>query len=298
MKIKSFIIIGVVLFGLISCNSNHSFDASGSFEAQEIIISAEANGVIKEFNIEEGDRLEEGQYIGYIDSTQLFLKLKQVRAQINAALERQPDIKVQLSALQKRLEAARVEQGRVEGMLKGGAATPKQMDDVNAEVEVLERQIDALRSSLTIQSRGINSDVAALDIQVLQLRDQLDKCRLASPVSGTVLSKYVMAHEMVAVGKPLYKIADLSELILRVYVSGNQLDKVNIGNSAKVMTDDGNGGYNTTTGTITWISDKAEFTPKTIQTKDERANKVYAVKIKVPNDGRFKVGMYGESVFN
>lgn len=290
--------IAIATLLLLSCNRSVLPDASGSFEAQEVIVSAEANGVVKEFAVEEGQQLNKGQYLGYIDSTQLYLKLKQAEAQREAVFLRRPDIKAQLSSLQKRLDAAIVERKRIEGMLAGGAATQKQFDDIKAEVEVTEGQIDALRSSLAIQDKSIIADVAALDIQIGLLRDQLEKCRLVAPMSATVLTKYVMAHEMVTVGKPLYKIADLEKLILRVYVTGNQLGKVRLGMKVEVITDATAGEGENNFGVVEWISDKAEFTPKTIQTKDERANKVYAVKVKVDNDGRYKIGMYGEVLFN
>lgn len=294
------IVIQLTAAALISgCSSKGpAFDASGSFEAEEIIISAEANGTIRAFNIEEGQVLQAGDTIGYIDSTQLYLKKKQLEAQIDALLSRKPNVAVQLAALQEQLKAAEAEQIRITALVKGGAATTKQLDDVNASIEVLKKQIDAQRSALNISSEGIGNDATALSVQIEQLNDQLAKCRIVNCCNGTVLTKYANQNEMAVAGKALYKIADLTTIVLRAYVTGDQLAQIKLNQKVKVSTDDGNGGYKTTEGTITWINDKAEFTPKTIQTKDERANMVYAIKIKVVNDGTFKIGMYGEVNFN
>lgn len=282
----------------VSCGNNkNNFDASGSFEAEEYIISSEANGIIKELNIEEGQVLKAGQNIGYIDSTQLFLKKKQLEAQIVAALGKKPNIALQLSVLNDQLKAAETEKVRVSNLVKGDAATPKQLDDLNAQIEVIKSQIDAQKSTLNISSQSINNEVAAIQVQVEQLIDQLEKCTIRNPVEGTVLTKFAKANEMTGMGKPLYKIADIENITLRAYITGNQLSEVKLNQKVDVMTDDGKGGYDVTDGTITWISDKAEFTPKTIQTKNERANLVYAIKVNVRNDGKYKIGMYGEIKF-
>lgn len=284
---------------MISCNKNQdTFDASGSFEAEETIISAEAQGTLKSFDIQEGQTLQAGQSIGYIDSVQLYLKKKQLEAQVIALLGKKPNIPVQLSALQEQLRTAEKEKIRITNLVKGDAATPKQLDDINAQIDVLKRQIEAQKSSLSISSEGISKDVIPLQVQIEQLEDQLSKSNLINPVNGTVLTKYAEANEIASIGKPLYKIADLSNIILRAYITGNQLPQIKLNQTVKVLTDDGKGDYQETTGTITWISDKAEFTPKTIQTKDERANRVYAIKVKVKNDGLYKIGMYGEILFN
>ncbi len=284
---------------LSACNRNHyTFDASGSFEAEETIISAEAQGILKLFDVQEGQILQAGRQIGYIDSIQLHLRKKQLEAQIVAIAGKKPDIPVQLSALQEQLRTAEREKTRIAKLVEGDGATPKQLDDITAQVEVLKKQIEAQKSSLGISSESINNEIVPLQIQIEQLADQLDKCRIVNPVSGTVLTKYAEANEMASIGKPLYKIADLSNIILRAYITGKQLPQVRLNQKVRVWTDDGNGGYKETEGTITWISDKAEFTPKTIQTKDERVNKVYAVKVRVKNDGSYKIGMYGEISFN
>lgn len=297
-KIKTIALIASIATVLTACNNNKvSFDASGSFEAEETIISSEATGTIKQFNIEEGQTLGAGQEIGYIDSLQLYLKKKQLEAQITAILGKKPNIPVQLSALQEQLKTTERERTRVANLVKGDAATPKQLDDINAQIEVLKKQIEAQQSTLSISSEGLSKDIVPLQVQVEQLNDQLAKCKIINPANGTVLAKYAEANEMTTTGKPLYKIADLSNIILRAYITSNQLTQVKLNQKVKVLTDDGKGGYKETEGTVTWINDKAEFTPKTIQTKDERANMVYALKIKVKNDGSYKVGMYGEIKF-
>jgi HlyD family secretion protein len=199
--------------------------------------------------------------------------------------------------LQEQLKTAEKERTRVANLVKGDAATPKQLDDINAQIEVLKKQIEAQKSTLSISSEGLGKDVVPLQVQIEQLNDQLAKCNIINPTNGTVLAKYAEANEMTTTGKPLYKIADLSNIILRAYITGNQLTQVKLNQKVKVLTDDGKGGYKETEGTIIWINDKAEFTPKTIQTKDERANMVYAIKVKVKNDGAYKVGMYGEIKF-
>ena len=297
-KIRIITLLTAVTALLTACNDNKvSFDASGSFEAEETIISSEATGTIKQFNIEEGQTLGAGQEIGYIDSLQLYLKKKQLEAQITAILGKKPNIPVQLSALQEQLKTTERERTRVANLVKGDAATPKQLDDINAQIEVLKKQIEAQQSTLSISSEGLSKDIVPLQVQVEQLNDQLAKCKIINPANGTVLAKYAEANEMTTTGKPLYKIADLSNIILRAYITSNQLTQIKLNQKVKVLTDDGKGGYKETEGTVTWINDKAEFTPKTIQTKDERANMVYAIKVKVKNDGAYKVGMYGEIKF-
>jgi HlyD family secretion protein len=281
-----------------ACNNNKvSFDASGSFEAEERIISSEATGTIKQFELEEGQMLQSGQTVGYIDSTQLYLKKKQLLAQTKATASRKPNVSAQLAALQSQLATAQKEKVRITNLVNGDAAPQKQLDDINAQIDVLKKQIEAQKSSLDISTESINSDVLPLQVQVEQLNDQLAKCKIINPANGTVLTKYAEANEMTATGKPLYKIADLSNIILRAYITGDQLTQVKLNQTVKVLTDDGKGGYKETEGTISWINDKAEFTPKTIQTKNERANMVYAIKVKVKNDGTYKIGMYGEIKF-
>ena len=295
---RNIAVIAISLLTLLSCrNKAADFDASGIFEGEETIISAEASGVLKELNAEEGSTLASGQYIGYIDSTQAYLRKEQLQAQAGAVQSRRPDVATQLAAIQSQLATAQREAQRMARLVKADAATPKQLDDANAQVAVLQRQLEAQRSSLEISSRSIAQETTPFQIQAAQAADQLSKYRLINPVAGTVLARYAEKGELATPGKPLYKIADLSALWLRAYVSASQLPKLKIGQQVTVMIDNGPKSYKNYTGTLTWISDKAEFTPKSIQTKEERASTVYAVKIKVPNDGALKIGMYGEVKF-
>lgn len=283
---------------IASCKNNkNEYDASGTFEAVETIVSAEASGTVKEFNIEEGQLIEKGKMIGYIDSLQLHLKRKQILAQIKAVLSRMPDSHAQVASLEEQLKQAEHEQKRIVNLVKADAATQKQLDDVNAQINVLKKQIAAQRSTLGITSNGLNEETGPLKIQVEQLDDQLEKCRIVNPIRGTVLAKYAEANEMTMAGKPLYKLANLSTIVLRAYITGDQFSRIKVGQVIKVGVDDGKTNYKAYEGVVEWVSDKAEFTPKTIQTKDERANLVYAVKIKIKNDGLLKIGMYGEVKF-
>ncbi|MDR0422651.1 MAG: HlyD family efflux transporter periplasmic adaptor subunit [Proteiniphilum sp.] len=291
----SALVIGLLA---VSCGGNHLFDASGAFEAEETIISSQAQGVILRFDLEEGQTLAQGETVGYVDSLPLCLKKEQLLAQMEALSSRKPDVKVQLASLQEQLNAAQRERERTSALVRGNAATTKQLDDMDDRTVLLKRQIEAQKSSLDISTRSIDKEIRALQIQVEQLDDQLNRCKIVNPVNGTVLTKYARVNETTAAGKPLYRIADLSEMTLRVYISGNQLPQIRLNQQVKVHTDDGNGGFATTEGRVAWISDKAEFTPKTVQTKDERANLVYAVKIRVKNDGSYKIGMYGEISFD
>jgi HlyD family secretion protein len=294
MKISSISIL-ICALALVACNNKTSeYDASGTFEAVETIVSSEATGAIRMLNIEEGKALNAGDNIGYIDSIQLHLRKKQLQAQVTAMLSKRPDVSAQLAALHEQLKQAETEQQRVIRLVKADAATAKQLDDVNAQVAIIRKQIGAQESALGITVNSLNEETLPLTIQIEQLNDQLAKCRIINPVKGVVLTKYAEVNEMTTTGKPLYKIADLSEIILRAYVTGEQFAAIKTGQHVQVFVDDANGTYRSYPGTIEWISDKAEFTPKTIQTKDERANLVYAVKIRVKNDGLLKIGMYGE----
>jgi len=288
----------ITIIFLTSCgNNNRKFDASGTFETDETIVSTEATGTILEFNLREGEMLEAGQYVGLVDTTQLFLRKKQLEAQIVSILSQKPDISAQLGSLQAQLKAAEKEQQRFTRLVQQEAAPRKQLDDITAQVQVLREQIEAQLSSLSISSESITQQTIPLQVQIDQINDQLNKCRIMNPVKGTVIEKYVEEKEMTAVGKPLYRIADLSYLTLRAYITGNQLPQVKLNQQVTVLIDSTKNHYRELPGTITWISDRSEFTPKSIQTKDERANLVYAVKIRVKNDGTLKTGMYAEVKF-
>ncbi len=286
-----------LMFLATSCKEERKFDATGTFEADEYIISAEGMGTIKMLNMEEGKNLQANEVIGYIDTFQLHLKWKQLDAQIKAVLSRKPNIAVQIASLEEQIQSVQKERVRFTKLVQNDAATQKQLDDIESQYKVLNKQLDALYSNLEINSEGITNESIPLRIQKEQLEDQIRKCIIVNPMNGTVLTQYAKVNEATATGKPLYKIADLSTIILRVYISGDQLSKIKLNQKVKVFTDAGDGKFNETSGVITWISDKSEFTPKTIQTKNERANLVYAVKVKVINDGTYKMGMYGEINF-
>ncbi|NQX41408.1 HlyD family secretion protein [Pedobacter steynii] len=292
---KTFLLASAGFLLLVSCNGKKAVsDASGTFEGRETIVSAEATGRINSLVLEEGQLLEVGDTVGHIDSLQLYLKKKQLQAQINAVLGRKPDIPAQLAAYREQLKQALREQDRLSNLVKADAATPKQLDDANAQVAIIRKQIAAQESSLGISSSGLNKEALPLTAQIEQLNDQLAKTNLINGVKGTVLTKYVEAGEMAVAGKPLYKIADLSTIVLRAYFTVNQLSSIKLGQVVKVLVDASDGQYKTYEGVIEWISARAEFTPKTIQTKEERANLVYAAKIRLKNDGYLKIGMYAE----
>lgn len=292
MKKIVFIVMGALA---ISCSDNkNEFDATGTFEAVETIIPAEASGIIKELKVEEGNALKEDQIVGFIDTIQLSLKQDQLLAQIKATQSKKPDINSQLDVYREELRQAKTDRQRMQNLVKADAAPRKQLDDATTKVAVIQKQITALQTQLTISTTGIDDETQTLKVQVSQIKDQLSKSKIVNKISGTVLTKYAETGEMATIGKPLYKIADLSTIILRVYITGDQLPGIKINDNVKVFVDATNKTYKEYSGTVEWISDKAEFTPKTIQTKEERANLVYAVKVRVKNDGYLKIGMYGE----
>jgi len=295
MKSIKLALLVITTFLISGCGSgNGEFDASGVFESTEVIVSSEASGKILEFTAEEGDTLEANERLGYIDSLQLYLKKMQLMASQRSVQSRRPDIRTQIAATEQQIATAKSEKQRVENLLKSNAVNKKQLDDLNAQISFLEKQLAALRSTLTTTSQSLNEESSALDIQIKQLNDQLQKCQIINPVKGTLLVKYAETGEVTGPGKPLYKVADTENLFLRAYISTGQLTKLKLGKPVKVFADYGEDNYKEYSGRVTWISNKAEFTPKSIQTKDERANLVYAVKIKVKNDGLIKIGMYGE----
>lgn len=291
----AFILASAFLFGC--SNGNGDFDAAGTFESEEIIVSSEAMGKLVMFQVEEGMQLKQNQIVGIVDTTQLHLKKKQLLSSIKAVLSKQPDVETQLASIQKQIETAETEQKRIENLVKSNAATTKQLDDINSQLEVLRKQYNAAKSSLTITKQGIQSETLPLIAQVEQMEDQIKKSYIVNPIDGTILTRYTKQDEIASIGKALYKIANLSKMTLRAYIDGNQLGQIKLGQKVKVYVDNGNGDQKEMSGEIYWVSSKAEFTPKTIQTKDERANLVYAIKVKVINDGYLKIGMYGEVKF-
>lgn len=280
----------------IGCGTDTTFDAQGTFEATEVVVSSEATGRILSFDVEEGTTIACNDVVGAIDSLQLHLQRKQLVAQQAALLGSRPDINKQVSSLREQIAKQRTEKARVENMLRDGAATQKQYDDIEAQIKVLEGQLEATLSTLDKNTTTINNNSAALEAQIAALDDRIAKCSIVAPVSGTVLVKYAEEGELASVGKPLMKVADLEKIYLRAYFTSEQLSKIKLGDEVKVIADFGGDERYDYVGRIAWISSESEFTPKTIQTKDSRANLVYAVKITVENDGRLKIGLQGEVV--
>jgi len=298
MKYK-LITLAITALLFLSCNRNKfEHDASGTFEATEIIISAEASGKIEELNIVEGDQLTKGQYLGYIDTVQLYLKKLQLQKTTKAVSVKRPDISIQIASTKEQIAKAEIEKRRIENLLKDGAATQKQLDDMDSQLAVLQKSLGAQVNSLNTSVNSLNEESSVYEVQVAQIEDQLQKSRIINPIEGTVLNKYAEAMEMATPGKPLYKIADTKNLFLRAYVISGQLDNIKTGQEVTVYINAPDNTQKSYKGTISWISPKAEFTPKTIQTQDERQNLVYAVKIAVKNtDDMIKIGMYGDVDF-
>lgn len=302
----------LLIAGLAACNNNStSSDASGTFEAEEIIVSSELAGRIISLAIQEGMLLSKDSAVGIIDATGIALQKEQVEASIQSLNAKTMNVTPQVRLLehqravqQSRLNNLLQEKQRVENLVKADAATKKQLDDIIAQIDVVEKEMDVTlqqiavqRNSVSTQNRSILSEGPPLQKRIAQLNDQLQRARIINPAEGTVLTKYAEPGEITSPGKALYKIADLSSLNLRAYITGIQLPEVKLNQPVKVLIDSGADKFKEYPGTIIWISDKAEFTPKTIQTKEERANLVYAIKVKVKNDGYLKIGMYGEVVF-
>ena len=279
---------------LASCGNKNDFDATGTFEATEVVVSAESTGRILYFDIEEGDTLSAGRQVGAIDTVQLYLQKLQLERQRASIHSNRPDIAKQASALRSQIAQQERERSRVENLLNDGAATTKQLDDINASIRVLNGQLDALLSNLENSTSSIDQNASAVDLQIAQIEDRLAKCRIVSPIDGVVLVKYSEAGELAAAGRPLMKVADMDRLYLRAYFTSAQLADVKVGQEVTVVADYGNDKQHDYSGRITWIASESEFTPKTIQTRDTRANLVYAVKIAVENDGLLKIGLYGE----
>lgn len=283
---------------LAACGtSEKEYDATGTFEATETTVSAEQGGRLLTFDVKEGDPVETGREVGLIDTTDTWLKILQLQATKAVYQSQKPDIKKQIAALRQQLAKAQAEQRRYQELVSDGAAPSKMLDDAKSQVQVLQRQLDAQVSALSTNTQALNRQMNATEAQISQLREQLKKCRIVAPQSGSVLEKYVERGEFVAIGKPLFKMADMEEMYLRVYVTSAQLQDIKVGQQVKVFADYGGGQKKTYPGTVSWISGRSEFTPKTILTDDERADLVYAMKIRVKNDGYIKIGMYGEVKF-
>ena len=290
--------ICVAAMVLTGCNANRSgYDAEGYFESTEVTVSAESSGKILYFNAEEGADVEAGTLLGCIDTVQLYLTRMQLAKSAESVLKNRPDIAKQVQAMKEQLKTLEREKDRVARLLADGAATQKQMDDIESQIAVMEAQLDAQETALENSVSSLDAQSSSIGMQIAQIDDKLAKCRISSPVSGTVLTKYAEAGEFVAAGRPLFKVADLDRVYLRAYVTSAQLSEIKIGQQVKVYSDYGKGYSKEYPGTVTWISSQSEFTPKNIQTDDERRNLVYAIKVAVGNDGLIKLGMYGGIVF-
>ncbi|ATL49335.1 hypothetical protein COR50_20340 [Chitinophaga caeni] len=279
-----------------SCkNEEDGVMAYGNFETTEVIVAAEATGKLLSFKLEEGDSIAANAVVGAIDSTQLYLKRSQLQASVKAVRSKKPPVNPQLEVIHQQILAQQKEQQRIKKMYDANAATAKQLDDINAAVAVLEKQYASMAATLSTQVEGVEEETKPLEAQIAQVEDQLNQSLVVNPVAGTVLVKYVEQGEVVNYGKALYKIGDLNNMILRVYVSARQLPSIKIGQTVKVRIDGTEGGtFVEYPGKITWVASEAEFTPKVIQTLEERTQLVYAVKIAVKNDGKIKLGMPGE----
>jgi HlyD family secretion protein len=313
----------ISLFTLSACQDQAlQFDASGSFEGKEIIVSSLVNGTIQSFRYKEGDQVPAGAVVAVVDSSDYHLQKEQIIAAMEAVgaktASAQPQVNIlkaqikaqnqQLKVYQQQISNLEGEQQRFEKLVAADAATEKSLDDINAQLKVareqlkgaqeqitvLQQQVASQKEIVSIQNSGILSEKMPLQKKLDQVNDQIQKTKVLNPIQGKILVKYAEAGELAVLGKPLYKIANLDTLDFRAYISGEQLPTIKTGQSVEVMVDNGNGDYKSYPGTISWIADEAEFTPKTVMTKDERSNLVYAIKVTVPNDGYLKLGMYGE----
>lgn len=292
---KKIMILAAVALLMAGCNKEEKdYDATGTFEATEVTVSAEQTGKLLSFVVEEGNEVKANEQVGLIDTVQLWLKARQIGATKLVYASQRPEASTQTAALRQQIAKAQQDVDRYAGLVKEGAANRKLLDDAKSQLQVLRRQLAAQTSSLNTSTKSLSAQMNTTDVQKLQIADQLRKCHILSPISGVVLEKYAEPGEFAVTGKPLFKVADISNMKLRAYITSQQLEKVKIGQKVKVFADYGDGKHKEYNGTVSWISSKSEFTPKTILTDDERADLVYAVKIAVKNDGGIKIGMYGE----
>lgn len=293
MKTNLFIFIIIVLFATSCSDKDKLSDAYGNFEVEDVIISAEANGKLVYFNIEEGKKIEKDILIGIIDTSSLVLQRKQLKAQVIAVSSRIESVEFQIKVQEQQKKNLMVDKKRTENLIKDGAATQKQLDDINGAIDLIDSQIASIQTQYTT----VKTELEVISTQIAQLEEAITKCHVFNPFEGVVLERYAQQNEVTAFGRPLYKIADMKEMILRVYVSGDQLPNVKLGGEVEVLIDKDEKSNQSLSGEVFWVSESAEFTPKIIQTKEERVNMVYAVKIRVKNDGSLKIGMPGEANF-
>lgn len=297
-KHLSFFLALIFIVSFIGCKNNKGdADAYGVFGATEITVSSESNGKLLKFIVEEGKNYQEGEEVGCIDTVQIYLQIKQLDASIGAAMAKRPDLPSQVRTLYNKLETLNKEQERIATLVAANAASSKQLDDINAEINITNSQIVAMESNLTITNKAIMEEVEAMRFQKMQLQDALTKCHIKSPITGTALKKYTETNELAFQGKPLFKIADLTNMYIKIYITEDMLSTVSPGDKVDIHIDLPNNQEKTIEGVVSWISSKAEFTPKMIQTKNERVNLVYAVKVNFENDGSVKIGMPGDVKF-
>lgn len=295
MRLRDILLLTLpVAAALASCGDNRDFDATGIFDATEVTLSAATSGRVLEINADEGDTVKACETLAVIDTMQLYLQRKQLINQMNALLHSSPDVNLQLASMRREMAYYKAEKRRLENLLADGAATTKQLDDINSSIEVLQGRIDGQLSTLTLSSASIADNAGAVENQIEQLDCRLADSHVKSPINATVIARYAEPGEYVAPGRPLLKIADLGNMHLRAYLTSEQLADVKLGQKVTVTADFGADSRFDYPGTVTWIASESEFTPKNIQTADSRANLVYAVKIAVKNDGRLKLGGYGE----
>lgn len=287
-------LIPLIAIVLASCNgTNDLSDAYGNFEVDDIIVSAEANGKLLQLNVEEGKVLKANMLVALIDTVDYELKRKQLKAQKQAISSQIQNIQSQIDVQEQQKKNLLIDQDRIEKLLKDGAATKKQLDDINGQIDLVNSQIESIKT----QNVSIISELEVVNTQISQVEESINKCNIKNPIEGIVLEKYAEANEITTFGKPLYKIANMNEMILRIYISGAQLPQIKLGQEVEVLIDKDDESDTKLKGVISWISASAEFTPKIIQTKEERVNMVYAVKVVVKNDGSLKIGMPGEVNF-
>jgi HlyD family secretion protein len=297
-KFVSFFLIILIFTGFSSCKNNkRASDAYGVFEATEITVSSESNGKMLYFNVEEGSTYQQGEILGSIDTLQIYLQIKQLEASIAAAMARRPDLPTQVRTLYNKLETLEKEKNRIATLVAANAASSKQLDEIIAEIGMTNSQIAAMESSLNIANKAIMEEVAAMRFQKMQLQDALTKSYIRAPITGTVLKKYIEPNELAFQGKPLFKIADLTNMFIKVYITEDMLSSIHLGQPVEIHLDMPENQEKVIEGKVSWISAAAEFTPKMIQTKNERVNLVYAVRVAFKNDGSAKIGMPGDVKF-
>lgn len=294
MELKRWSIILLGLMVIISCSEENGSDAFGQFEAEEVVISAETSGRLTSFSIEEGETLEAGTKVAVVDTTNLHLQKVELRASIESVRSNTDKLDAQKEVLQSQLETAQKDLKRVQGLIDGNAATQKQLDSAEGRVNTLQKQIQ----SIDVEKRSVTTELTRIEAKIAQVNNQIERATITNPIDGTVLNTFAEEFELVAPGKPVYSIANLEDMILRIYVSGAQLPEIQLGETVQVVFDENKTDNQTAQGHVSWIASEAEFTPRMIQTKEERVTQVYAVKVRVDNpDGTLKIGMPGEVKF-